>query len=180
MKKVWMLFLPSLLWCASNLFDENVTSDQETMERCMTSAEIKSSKTPVTFFSSAARCIEEDRYEQAVELYLVAVAYGYFDSMRAADQTSSADVIEQLKINYFSRIDSNKRNRFAQMLRLRLDNLAPTCQLLKKIGKPNYYPRYMVEALKNPFTKQSKDGLMPNYDAENLWTKTRFEYLHCF
>jgi len=42
------------------------------------------------------------------------------------------------------------------------------------LGKPTYYPKYMVQ---NGVTRG--DGLILNYDAKALWEETRTEYLRC-
>jgi hypothetical protein len=176
MKRVLLWVLPTLLWCAGNLFEENPSSPA--VVRCMGSVEIKNSHTPVTLFGAAAKCIEEEHYEEAVNLYLVAVAYGYFDSERVVDK-GSREILERLKLNDFGKLDATKRNQFAQELRKRLDDIDPTCRFLATLGKPSYFPKYMVEVSKNPFSSKSTNGLLPGYNANALWQQTRFNYFHC-
>ena len=165
------LLLPSLLVCASNLFDEN--QPLVAVSSCMQRIEIKNSHTPVDLFKSSAKCMEEEKYPQAVELYLVATAYGYFDSARVVDK-STRQALDTLKTEIFGPVAANKRNQFAEALRARLDDMKSSCHFLDKLGKPTYYPKYMVE---NGFTRG--DGLILNYDAKALWEETRFEYLRC-
>lgn len=163
--------VPSMLICASNLFDEN--QPIAVTQRCMERLEIKNSYTPVDLFTSSAACIEEQKYTQAVELYLVATAYGYFDSARVIDK-STRQTLETLKTETFGPIDASKRNQFAETLRSRLDDMKSSCVFLVKLGSPSYYPHYMVE---KGVTRG--DGLMLNYDAKELWEDTRVNYLRC-
>lgn len=173
MHKVFLsaLLLPSLLLCASNLFEENPTT--VVTNGCMERIEIKNSHTPVDLFKSSAVCIEEQKYPQAVELYLVATAYGYFDSARVIDK-STRQTLESLKTEIFGPLDAIKRNQFAEMLRTRLDDMKSSCSFLAKLGSPTYYPEYMVQ---NGVTRG--DGLILNYDAKVLWQDTRVNYLRC-
>lgn len=174
MQKIFLgiLLAPSLLLCASNLFEENPPS-KTAVKSCMERIEIKNSQTPVELFKSSAVCIEEQKYPQAVELYLVATAYGYFDSARVVDK-STRQTLEKLKTEIFGPLDANKRNQFAEALRARLDDMTSSCSFLAKLGSPSYYPKYMVQ---NGVTRG--DGLILNYDAKELWEDTRINYLRC-
>lgn len=163
--------LPSLLVSASNIFDEN--QRPIAISTCMESIEITNSHTPIDLFKSSAICIEKEKYPQAVELYLVATAYGYFDSSRVIDK-STRQALDTVKTEIFGPIEAVKRNQFAEVLRSRLDNMKSSCIFLEKLGKPTYYPKYMVQ---NGVTRG--DGLILNYDAKALWEDTRFNYLKC-
>lgn len=166
-----IFLIPSLLVCASNLFDEN--QPLVAVGTCMERIEIQNSHTPVDLFKSSAKCIEEEKYSQAVDLYLVATAYGYFDSGRVVDK-STRQALDTLKTEIFGPLDATKRNQFAEALRARLDDMKSSCNFLEKLGKPTYYPKYLVQ---NGVTRG--DGLILNYDAKALWDDTRFEYLKC-
>jgi hypothetical protein len=166
-----IFLIPSLLVCASNLFDEN--QPLVAVGTCMERIEIQNSHTPVDLFKSSAKCIEEEKYPQAVDLYLVATAYGYFDSGRVVDK-STRQALDTLKTEIFGPLDATKRNQFAEALRARLDDMKSSCNFLEKLGKPTYYPKYLVQ---NGVTRG--DGLILNYDAKALWDDTRFEYLKC-
>jgi hypothetical protein len=49
-----------------------------------------------------------------------------------------------------------------------------SCAFLGKLGKPTYYPKYMVQ---NGLTRG--EGLILKYDANAIWEDTRFSYLKC-
>ena len=168
---LWALLVPSLLLCASNLFEEN--QPQAPINTCMERIEIKNSQTPVDLFHSSAACIEEGKYPQAVELYLIATAYGYFDSARVVDK-STRQTLDGLKTEIFGPLNATKRNQFAEALRASLDDMQSSCRFLDKLGKPTYYPKYMVQ---NGVTRG--DGLILNYDAKAIWEDTRVNYLRC-
>lgn len=165
------LLLPSLLVCASNLFEESHVA--AVPNGCMERIEIKNSYTPIDLFKSSAVCIEEQKYPQAVELYLVATAYGYFDTERVVDK-SMRNVLDTLKTEIFGPINANKRNQFAEALRARLDDMKSSCSFLAKLGSPTYYPEYMVQT-----GVTRGDGLILNYNAKALWEDTRLNYLRC-
>lgn len=172
-----ILMVPVCLWCGSNVFDE--PNIQEILkDRCLERNEIQNVYTPEILFSSSAKCIQDGKYDQAADLYLVAVAYGYFDGLRVVDKTGQ-DVLETLKVNHFSDIDAKKRDQFAQVLRSKLEDMSSTCRFLSKLGRPNYTPRYMVDASKNPFAQGSNNGLIPHYNGAALWDQTRASYLRC-
>lgn len=173
----WLaLFIPSFLLSASNPFEE--VKPQNTAPSCMERMEMKSSHTPELLFKSSALCIELEQYPKAVELYLVATAYGYFDGARVMDK-SARQVLDLLKRENFSTIDAKKRNLFAEALRTRLDDMKPMCSFLEKLGRPNYHPSYMIQHGTQGPSQKSKNGLIPNYDATTLWHDTRFNYLRC-
>ncbi len=165
------LVLPSLLVCASNLFDESQAV--VVPNGCMERIEIKNSYTPIDLFKSSAVCIEEQKYPQAVELYLVATAYGYFDTGRVVDK-STRNVLDAFKTEIFGPLDAKKRNQFAEALRTRLDDMKSSCSFLSKLGHPTYYPEYMVQT-----GVTRGDGLILNYNAKALWEDTRINYLRC-
>jgi len=178
MKGIVLTFLvPLVLWSASNPFEEEHASEPWS-NRCLERVEIVNKLSADLLFASSAYCIQEEKYDQAADLYLTATAYGYFDSLRVADK-SARSVLDTLKVTYFSPLDAKKRDRFASVLRDKLDHLASTCHFLESLGKPNYMPHYMIEAAKNPLSQKSPNGLVPNYNAKALWDETRLEYLRC-
>ena len=171
---LWVLLIPSFLLCGNNrdLFEESKPTIE--VNTCLERIEIQNSQTPVDLFKSSAMCIEEKKYSQAADLYLVATAYGYFDSARVIDKSTN-QVLDALKAEHFGPIDANKRNQFAEVLRARLDDMKSSCAFLEKLGQPTYYPKYMVE----DSVVTRGDGLILNYDAKALWEETRKEYLRC-
>ena len=173
------LLIPLVLWAASNPFEDQTEHASEPWSnRCLERVEIVNKLSADLLFASSTYCIQEEKYDQAADLYLTATAYGYFDSLRVADK-SARSVLDTLKVTYFSPLDAKKRDRFAQVLRDKLDHLASTCRFLESLGKPNYMPRYMIEAAQNPLSQKSPNGLVPNYNAKALWDETRLEYLRC-
>jgi len=54
------------------------------------------------------------------------------------------------------------------------------CTRVRKIGPPDYYPRYMVQHGMRAFTgRKSPRGLVRNFNAEKAWEKSLDTYLHC-
>lgn len=176
-KYYWLLLVvPSLLVCASNPFLENKA--KASAGQCMERVEISNTHTPEDLLKSSAACIEEEKYTQAIDLYLVATAYGYYDSERVIEK-EARDVLDAIKMDNFGALDPIKRNHFAEGLRERLNNMQESCTFLMQLGKPNYYPHYMIQSTVQSLIVKSSDGLVLNYDEKVLWHETLFTYLKC-
>jgi len=176
-KYYWLiLVVPSLLLCAGNPFLEDKA--KASAEQCMERSDISNTNTPEDLFKSSAMCIEEEKYAQAIDLYLVATAYGYYDSERVIEK-EARQVLDAIKMDNFGDLDATKRNRFAEGLRNRLNNMHESCTFLMQLGKPNYYPRYMVQSTEQSLIVKSSNGLVLNYDEQALWHETLTTYLKC-
>lgn len=163
----------------SDLFQKESSNQEITLSSCLERIEIKNTLTPEQLFQSSALCIQEEKYAQAVELYLISTAYGYYDTQRVIDRNARS-ILETLKTKYFGGLEATKRNAFAEALRTRLDDMRSMCGFLEKLGRPNYHPRYMLDdniPLKTP--QKPNNGLVPNYNEKALWDDTRLVYLRC-
>ena len=55
-----------------------------------------------------------------------------------------------------------------------------TCERIKKIGKPNYFPKYMILHGMNAFTGNPyENALVANFDQKQQWGLVVKNYLHC-
>ena len=53
------------------------------------------------------------------------------------------------------------------------------CAMMKTLGAPNYYPKYMILHGMNAFLGIEGDGLKPNFDADREWGKILRNNLSC-
>ena len=53
------------------------------------------------------------------------------------------------------------------------------CSMMKTLGAPNYYPKYMILHGMNAFLGIEGDGLKPNFDADREWGKILRNDLSC-
>jgi hypothetical protein len=146
---------------------------------CVSVEDISSSQNPADIFHGVSKCISKRKYERGSELYLLAMAYGRYDSLRVED-TTSHQAISVLRRIAFSRFDEHKMNAFQEALKSTdQDNMA-FCRSIRALGMPEYYPRYMIQHGMGAFLGQkSKDGLVGDFDSEKAWEEILSESLHC-
>jgi hypothetical protein len=86
-------------------------------------------------------------------------------------------------MNIFSNAPTDTQKKLAQTLEhitKTPDLLAQLCDGVRKVGIPNYYPRYMILHGIKAFTGDPyKGGLVEGMDADATWKKAQSEYLHC-
>ncbi|MDG6882426.1 Uncharacterised protein [Phocoenobacter uteri] len=146
---------------------------------CISIDELKNTHTPADIFTGVQECVLKEDYAKAVDLYFVARTYGYFDTKRVTDK-SSHQAVRVLLINTFSNIDGIKREKMSQNLKASFKENSLLCNKLEKIGKPNYYPRYMIQHGLNAFLGNAdKSPLASPFDADKEWKASLQEYLKC-
>ncbi|DAB32515.1 MAG TPA: hypothetical protein CFH79_03510 [Sulfurospirillum sp. UBA11407] len=147
---------------------------------CADVAKIRNIHTPADLYKSLASCIKEENYERAIYYYAVAGAYGYFDAYRVSDK-SARQAITVLKMLNFQDIEEAKKVKFLEEFKKHRTSpkMKETCKSLFKLGKPDYYPRYMIEHGIQAFTNSKTDGLLENYNADTIWDDALFKYVKC-
>lgn len=151
---------------------------------CISINQMKNEYTPADLFPAYAKCVREKRYDEAGELFSIAGAYSYFDSLRVADRTSHGagqiliiqisaslkDVSEEHKIWYKKYLDKHTNFNSPEHLKL--------CGDIKKVGKPNYYPSYMIQHGMAAF-RNNNNPLVEKFNSDEAWKMTLNKYLHC-
>ena len=148
---------------------------------CLTKDQIINKYTPAVLFSSLAQCVRDKKYATAAILNYVAGAYGYFDAHRVADQ-SAGQVMRVLKMQAVSSIDMNLNEEFGEILRNYRSSgkvNSEICPYLKELGKPEYFPKYMVEYGLNAFINEDDSKVLLSVDQDKLWEDTLREYIKC-
>ncbi len=160
---------------AGNLESKNELS-------CITIQEAKSTYTPADLFKSVSDCIDKDKDDNAAQLLILALAYGKYDSLRVADR-SAHQAIGALKFKTFATSNQEKLDEFDIFRRENYSkgtkNRVSSCESIRKIGKPSYYPDYMINHGLNAFFAGNKSGLVESFNEDNSWRDVLYNYLKC-
>ena len=143
MKYPLLIILSSIIVCTSGCSNnEKIT----TSVKCIDVSEVKTSYSPPILFTASIACADKDEPMKAAQLFLFARIYGSYDISRVADRTSH-QIIGIMVQNSFKTMGRNAdsvQNEINSKLIKEPEIFKRFCNVVKKIGKPNYYPRYMI------------------------------------
>jgi hypothetical protein len=147
---------------------------------CIYLKELTNKNTPADIFKGISKCIKQNDFVKGSELYVAAIAYGRFDVKRVEDKTAH-QAISVLGLTHLSYFGEEKKEKFQNALNATLNKKTTLCNALKKIGKPNYYPAYMIQHGMGAFlnNNKSKDGLLKNFNSDKAWEKVLNNYIKC-
>ncbi|NNN05452.1 MAG: hypothetical protein HKL90_06090 [Elusimicrobia bacterium] len=138
--------------------------------------------TPADLLNDVAQLIEVGKYRSALFPYTLAFAYGVFDQERVADE-SAHDAVRVLQMRVDDEVGDAKAGRFKKALRAYVDDASAqvkACAELRRIGKPDYAPIYMIQHGMGAFTGQATpDGLVGGFDAAKTWRKILADNMDC-
>lgn len=144
---------------------------------CTAVAGLKNSNNPVDMFAGAADCLQQDNYQDAAGLVYAAMAYGYYDTQRVADKTAH-QAISVLRLNTLGALSEEQLATFQSALQG--VNEEQICTALRTLGRPDYYPRYMIQHGMGAFFGQSKEGrLNADFNADIAWQNTLSTIANC-
>lgn len=145
--------------------------------KCKKVTELSNENNPVDIFIGLSQCIEEGKYQNAAELYFAGMSFGYFDTKRVSDRTAH-QAITVLRMNLFGSLPQEKIEQFQEAVKaIGTDDI---CNSLSALGKPEYFPTYMIQHGMGAFTGQTtQDGLVENFDSVGEWTKTMSTVAKC-
>jgi hypothetical protein len=150
--------------------------------RCMPLSDVRNEYTPADIYPAVADCISADRYPEAVDLFLVAGVYAYFDKLRVADRTAH-QAAQVLILNNFAALDADKRERWKAFLSKRSEGGrldASGCDGINRLGPPRYFPGYMIQHGMQAFLPETGvSPLVESLDEEQAWQTAMIKYLHC-
>ena len=138
---------------------------------------------PPDLYQAVGACVSTDHLDDAVRLFVMAGALWRFDARRVAD-ISGALAGGQLIVNTFAPLPPERRLAFKRMFDHMMGNpeeVARVCRRLEQIGKPQYFPRYMVlsgvRALNaaDPY----ENALNPNVNVDEAWNRVLHEQIGC-
>lgn len=149
---------------------------------CVPLAQVKNIDTPADIFKGVRQCVEQNKYDDATDLFAIAGAYSKFDAERVTDKTAG-QAKSALIMDAFATVPEDKKNQFAEVQQFRMTNtetLKTICSTVKQIGKPDYYPEYMILHGMKAFTGNPyENALEKDFDAPEAWRKVLSEYLSC-
>jgi len=139
--------------------------------------------TPADLYVAMSKCLKKKDYALAAELYAIAGAYATFDMLRVADQTAhQANTV--LTMRATSSVPQEDSKKMIDILKVRLkkgsENLQKECDNIRRVGIPDYYPRYMIAHGMGAFSgKQTNKGLVMNFKPAEAMEEALNKYLHC-
>ncbi|EME71857.1 hypothetical protein H261_01372 [Paramagnetospirillum caucaseum] len=149
---------------------------------CIELSEANNQLTPPDLYQGVASCLAQDRYDRAAALFSLAGVYGNFDAARVADK-SAGQAKAVLIMTTFSAVSQDKKKRFLDEVKAISGNhevLRKTCADIRDVGKPDYYPAYMILHGMGAFTENPHDqALVVGFDAAKVWNSLQTSYLHC-
>jgi hypothetical protein len=152
---------------------------------CIGIDDAKNTYTPADLYASSAKCVVQNNNKKAIELHTLAGLYARYDIMRISDPTVSGG-IKVMMMNNYGAIETDKREKFSKESKEfhASPEAKALCSKIKKLGKPNYYPKYMIlhglDAMRSAMeNKPQNDGLKKNYDAEKNWSEAIKAYSGC-
>jgi hypothetical protein len=149
---------------------------------CADSDQISNGHTPADLYMGLGECLKDGKLEDGVLLFALAGVYGRYDTLRVSDP-SAHQATTMLRKTYLDSADESTRTKFGEILQDTLgapDGLERICSEIRKIGAPDYFPRYMIQHGMKAMTGQStKDGLVVDFEPEPAWESSLDTYLHC-
>ncbi len=149
---------------------------------CLPPDKLTSKDTPVDLDFAWMECLMHDRYDRAMFVFALSIAYADLDTLRVADKTAHGVNSEMLGI-VANGVPQSKLKKFDSVKYKILNDpvrFGAICKRIAEIGPPGYYPEYMVGHGMQMFTgMQTAQGLVPGFDAAKAWTETLKDNLHC-
>ena len=149
---------------------------------CIPLAKARNTFTPPDLYSGVAECVTRDNYDFAAALFALAGMYASFDAERVSDR-SAGQAKTVLVMNTFANLPEDKKTKFNATLNRIAKSpefLGKLCGDVRKVGKPDYYPKYMILHGMNAFTGNPNDGaLLKDFDSQKAWMNLQAAYLHC-
>ena len=150
---------------------------------CVDITTLSSKYTPADLFTGISDCLKKDNLDRATRLYALALAYGRYDQLRMIDK-SARGAISVLQFNLLSRNDKATQQRLKKEILLHSASskdktkFKAMCKDIKKLGKPTYYPKYMIRHGMSVFTG-GKSGVLPDFHEDENWEKIYNVFLKC-
>jgi hypothetical protein len=137
--------------------------------------DITNKNNPVDIFELVRAKVKHKKYDEAAVAGLIAYAYGIYDTHRVEDETAHQAVLVLLD-RAIGDLSENQKKKFLEATNLLMEDKERVLGILNKVGRPDYYPRYMVQHGMGAFVgNKHKDGLVPDFDPEKAWKDTLVE-----
>ncbi len=155
--------------------------DNSIISNCTSIENLTSENTFTDIASSLYFCIEEKKYSHAANLYFTLNVYGEYDKNRVENtlthQASDTIIYYALENIMFNNKESEK---FQYEISTEEKKSNDFCQKIEKLGKPSYYPSYMVNYdAENHSYDDANNGLINNFNSENIWNEILIGMVGC-
>lgn len=141
---------------------------------CIKFGEVRNFYTPADLFKSSVACANTGNAKDAARLFLFARIYGSYDMARVSDISAHQSIIVLIQ-HAFSAMGTyanSVEKEINDNLIGKPEEFSEFCGVIKKIGKPNYHPQYMINHGMDAFTGTKGDGLIENFNEEQVWLQT--------
>ena len=149
---------------------------------CVDIDSISNIHNPVDLYSGFTQCLEVNNYEVAVQLFVLAEAYGRFDILRVKDETAH-QALQVIQIHAFSSLSQNQKDSLRVIMEQEYEqgsqNLKNNCTKIREIGPPSYHPTYMIQHGLAAFTENDEDGLVEVFESKVAFEMVLISFLQC-
>lgn len=149
---------------------------------CVELSEVTNKNNPADILTGMGKCIELKDFTKAAKLFAISGVYGTYDISRVKDK-SAHQALFVLQQNILMNISKEDKDSLIISIKKTLEKdskeLNNICQTIRKIGKPDYYPKYMVSHGLQAFLDNKGDGLVEDFKSEESWNLALTNYLHC-
>jgi hypothetical protein len=149
---------------------------------CVPLADLQASYAPPRLARAVKDCIAKERFDNAMQLFLVYSIYGTFDQQRVRDESGHTALVE-LNIWIFGgypRSIMDQLRTVAERLRDHEDSIfRDTCAAIARLGPPDYQPDYLIGRGEFLPRKNADDWMTEAFDPAKAWQKALVEINQC-
>lgn len=148
---------------------------------CITLDQLSPSIAPPQLARSVRDCIDNDRFEDAIRLFLAYSVYGRYDRLRVRDQVYNkalTDLNNWMFGNYPPIVIFSLRDIAVQLKDRESRFLLLACDAIAAAGAPDYEPYFMIgRGIASEL--ENIDWRVDNFDAAAAWRKSMVEINGC-
>lgn len=170
-RQVFGILLVSVSVAAADVKNFESKGNLESKHTVNCSQKLSSKYSPSDLFKAVAKCVAGEKYEDAVLPYILALTYGAFDRARVADQTAH-QAIAALTMQEMGGLEEAKIAKFDAEVKKTIEGKkmrAKICQKINRIGRPQYFPTYMIQHGMDSFIAPEAKALVKNFKAKKAW-----------
>ena len=163
------LLLASNIMAGTTNYESKGNLKSETKIKLKNFSDITNKNNPVDLYTLVKVKVEQEKYAEAADIFIIAAAYGAYDASRVQDP-SAHQAATILQMNLAEGLSQKKLDKFQDALDTLFHNPDQVLKILNKVGKPDYYPSYMVQYGMGAFT-QNKNWKNPDFDSNKTWNE---------
>ena len=143
---------------------------------CVDMVDIKNLYTPADLYPAAKRCLNDEDFNRAAEIFLFANLYANYDPLRMRDRhaNQAKAVLRQKNFSGLKRSTINRWKKFMQTTYAKgsVEHTA-FCIEARQIGHPRYRPDYMMLHTLSAFSSgfDLDRALIKDFDENEIWEK---------